>query len=111
VPGVCKWDRRSPDQDVLLSRLKCIVDEVFAPDLLGPMEIVDEEPLIGGRLGLDCVDALEPSICVEEEFGVALCRDGEPHKALASVGRLADFIVAGGRPSVMEPPVLRYRFR
>jgi acyl carrier protein len=94
---------RGPDQDLLLLRLKHRVAGLFRPDLLQPDRIGNDEVLMGGRLGLDSLDALELAICIEEEFGLALCGGEEWHRAFASIASLADFIHAGAPMGLAGP--------
>ena len=63
-------------------------------DLLEPDKISDHTPLNGGSLGLDSLDVLELSFCVEESFGVTLCHHDGSLRAFNSVASLADFICA-----------------
>ncbi len=80
------------DHDPLLSRLKLLIARKFR---LGDGKVADfasDEPLIGGRLGLDSLDALELAICVEEEFGVTIGSKVESNRAFANIASLACFI-------------------
>ena len=83
-----------PDQDTLLSQLKHLIADMFRIDIIEPDKIADDEPLIGGSLGLNHLDALELAICIEERFGVKICTLEESHHAFGSVTILADFIHA-----------------
>jgi acyl carrier protein len=95
---------RSLDQDLLPSRLKQLVVDMFRLDILEPEKIADDEPLIGGSLGLDSFDAVELAICIEEAFGIVLCSRGASHSAFASIASLADFIHACAPTSRACPP-------
>jgi acyl carrier protein len=64
-------------------------DKDFAPD-----SIDDGERLIGGRLELDSLDALQISLAVKDRYGVRIEGGPDSRKALATVTALADFIVA-----------------
>ena len=76
----------------LRTQLKRLVADLFLFGDLGADDLADEEPLVGGRLGLDSLDAFELAICIEEEFGVAICDQRETNAAFASIARLAAFI-------------------
>ena len=65
---------------------------MFRLDILEPDKIADHEPLIGGGLGLDSLDAVEFAMCLEEVFGITIHLREESHSALASIASLADFI-------------------
>jgi acyl carrier protein len=82
------------DQGTLLSRLKHLIADLFRIDIIEPDKIADDEPLVGGRLGLNHLDAFELAICIEERFGVRICSLEESHHAFASIASLADFIHA-----------------
>jgi len=94
---------RRLDQDLLTSQLKHFVADLFRCDLLEPDRIADDEPLLGGSLGLDSFDALELAICIEEEFGVAICGGETSHRAFNSVASLASFIHAAGKANLARP--------
>jgi acyl carrier protein len=83
----------------LRSHLKHLVAEMLGLDLLDPNTIANDEPLVGGSLGLDSLDVLELAICVEEEFGIAMCGGKESDRVFASIASLADFINTGARTS------------
>ncbi|HTE41314.1 MAG TPA: hypothetical protein VK629_10800 [Steroidobacteraceae bacterium] len=68
-------------------------DKDFAPD-----SIQDGERLIGGRLELDSLDALQISMAVKDQYGVRIEGGPDSRRALASVDSLADFILAN-RPA------------
>src|SRR5438876_407204 len=89
----------------LSSRLKHLIAALFRLDLAEPDNISDYEPLIGGRLGLDSLDALELAIRVEEEFGITIHTHEESHRAFASIASLTDFIHAraGARATFPAP--------
>ena len=81
-----------PGPDPLLSQLKQLLVDKFRLSESIAGKITRDEPLIGGSLGLDSLDALELGMCVEEEFGLTISSAAESHTALASIGSLADFI-------------------
>jgi acyl carrier protein len=95
-PSARRVKDRHFDQGLLLSQLKHLVADMFRLNLLDPDKIDANEPLTGGNLGLDSLESLELAICVEEKFGISLCRAGEPHGAFASIASLASFISDGG---------------
>lgn len=81
-------------QDPLPSRLKHIIVETLHLDDIEPDKIADDEPLIGGGLSLDSIDALELVVRLEREFGIKIGSSEESRSALASVSCLAGFIRA-----------------
>jgi len=68
------------------------VVEELRLDGLDPASIGDRQPLIGGELGLDSVDALELVVALEREFGIAMASEQVGGGALASVAALADWL-------------------
>ena len=82
------------DRDVVRSRLKHLVADLFRLDILEPDKLSDEEPLMGGSLCLDSLDVLELALGVEEEFGIALHGGGEWTRTLPGIVNLADHICA-----------------
>lgn len=86
-------------------RLKQLIADMFRMDILEPHKIAGREMLIGGRLGLDAEDVRELSFCIEEVFGVTICRHDGSLRTFASITNLADFILErmqttpAGRPS------------
>jgi acyl carrier protein len=98
------------DQGVLLSQLKHLITDMFRLDIIEPDKIADHEPLVGGRLGLNRLDALELALCLEEGFGIRICSLEESHHAFASIASLAVFIhthVKTNRTRSRRPPAVR----
>ena len=82
----------SPATDPLLVRLKRLIVSTLRLDDVDPDKIPDNEPLIGGGLNLDSIDALELVVSLEKEFGIKIASSEESRAALASVASLADYI-------------------
>jgi len=60
-----------------------------------PEELDGDAPLFGDEgLQLDSLDAVELVMIVEKHFGVAIADAAEAQHAFASIGCLADFILA-----------------
>jgi acyl carrier protein len=68
-------------------------------DLRGRSEadISDDEPLFGGRLGLDSLDALELAVALESRYGVAIPEGDEGRRVFASVSAIADYVAGGAK--------------
>jgi acyl carrier protein len=85
--------------DPLLARLKhLIVDTLHLEDIAAP-DIPDDEPLVGGGLSLDSIDALELVVRLEKEYGIKISSSEEAKAALSSVAALAAFIRKRADPS------------
>jgi acyl carrier protein len=81
------------DKTTLLPALKAMIVKECDKDFL-PDSIDDNERLIGGRLELDSLDALQISMAVKDRYGVRIEGGPDSRKALATVMALADFIIA-----------------
>jgi acyl carrier protein len=92
-----------PGEDPLRLRLKHFIVDTLKLNDIKADKITDDEPLIGGRIGLDSLDALELFICLEEEFGLMIRSGEESRAALVSIASLADFI----RTHVPGDPAVR----
>ena len=55
--------------------------------------LTDDEPLFGGKLDLDSIEALELILSLEKEFGIKIATSEESKKILANLGTLADSII------------------
>jgi acyl carrier protein len=78
--------------DPLTARLKLLIVETLRLEDVAPADIPDSEPLIGGGLSLDSIDALELVVRLEREFGIKIASSEEARSALASVAGLAAYI-------------------
>lgn len=68
-----------------------IVDVLNLPDV-EPQDIKPEEPLVGGRLGIDSIDVLEMVIMIEKDYGVKIDSRELGVKVFASLKTLAEHI-------------------
>lgn len=85
--------------DPLIARLKQLIVETLRLEDIAPGDIPDDEPLIGGGLSLDSIDALELVVRLEKEFGIKIASSEEARHALASVAALAAYVRLRGDPS------------
>lgn len=85
--------------DPLLAQLKILVVETLRLEDVVAADIPDDEPLIGGGLSLDSIDALELVVRLEKEFGIKIASSEESRVALASMASLADYIRKHADPS------------
>lgn len=81
-----------PDHDPLFTQLKQLIVARFRVNSVTTDGLTRDEPLIGGRLGLDSLDALELGLQVEEIYGCVPVSAEESHRAFATLGSLADYI-------------------
>ncbi|RTZ95455.1 MAG: acyl carrier protein [Deltaproteobacteria bacterium] len=68
-----------------------IIDALDLVDVT-PDDIAADEPLIGGKLGIDSIDVLELVMMVEKDYGVLIDNQELGTKVFASLGALAGFI-------------------
>jgi acyl carrier protein len=76
----------------LEDELKSIILSELKIKDVAPSDFGDDEPLFGGRLGLDSLDAIEIIMIVKKHFGIEIKNRNEARKYLESVRTLAEFI-------------------
>jgi acyl carrier protein len=59
-----------------------------------PDEIDPDVPLFGTGIGLDSVDAVELVVSLEDEFGLPASTKGFDKRAMRTVGKLVDLVLA-----------------
>ncbi|HEY8711351.1 MAG TPA: phosphopantetheine-binding protein [Thermoanaerobaculia bacterium] len=79
-------DLRRKLKELLIERLKF---EDMSPD-----DIPDDEPLFGGGLGLDSIDALEIVVMLESEFGIKVKNETSARDSFRSISTLANYVEA-----------------
>jgi acyl carrier protein len=85
--------------DPLTSKLKQLIVDTLRLEDIAPGDIPDDEPLVGGGLSLDSIDALELVVRLEKEFGIKIASSEEARQALVSVAALTAYIRRNGDPS------------
>jgi acyl carrier protein len=85
--------------DPLIARLKQLIVETLRLEDVTPADIADSEPLVGGGLSLDSIDALELVVRLEKEFGIKIASSEEARSAMANVASLAAYVRERGDPS------------
>jgi acyl carrier protein len=79
---------------VTIERLKSMLVENCMVKV-DPQTILEETPLFGPEsIGLDSLDALQMTIAVEKEYGVAIGDPATARDALQSLGVLRDWITS-----------------
>lgn len=81
------------EEKELIEELKKLIIEKLRLEGLNPEDIKDEEPLFGGELKLDSVDALELAMHVEKIYGIKISDEQLAKEAFGSVKALANFIM------------------
>jgi acyl carrier protein len=80
--------------DPLAVRLKQFLVASLNLEDIAADTIDNDEPLLGGRIGLDSLDLVELTMCLEEDFGVTIHGRGDAGAVLANIGSLAAFVRA-----------------
>lgn len=81
------------NRDVLIPRLKTLMMECLHLEDIDLSDLEEDDPLFGGKLDLDSIEALELVLRLEKEFGIRIATSEESKKALQSLGTLADTIL------------------
>jgi acyl carrier protein len=83
------------DRPRLIADLKALIIEECDKGDVAPEQIDDNEEIMGGGLlDLDSLDALQIALAVKDRWGVRIEGGPDSRRAFASVGALADFILA-----------------
>ncbi len=85
---------QSMTREELIPRLKTLMLECLHLEEMDLSDLREDEPLFGGSLDLDSIEALELVLSLEKEFGIKIATSEESKKALQSLGALADTILA-----------------
>jgi len=85
--------------DPLIANLKQLIVDTLRLEDVAPADIPDNEPLVGGGLSLDSIDALELVVRLEKEYGIKIATSEEAKSALANVTALAAYIRERADPS------------
>lgn len=73
-------------------RLRRVLVECLHLEGLDPASIPEQEPLFGGGLGLDSVDALELVVALEREFAITVPSEDVGREAFANLRNLTAFV-------------------
>ncbi|MEY8761501.1 phosphopantetheine-binding protein [Chryseobacterium tongliaoense] len=76
----------------LKTELKHKIIEVLNLEDVSADEIKDTDPLFGGGLGLDSIDALELIVLLDKDYGIKLSDPKKGKEIFASIDTMAKFI-------------------
>lgn len=82
------------DRSELISQLKILMVETLHLEDVDLADLTEDEPLFGGTIDLDSIEALELILRLEKEYGIKISSSEESKEALANLGTLADTITA-----------------
>ncbi len=79
----------------MLDELRSLLIDELNLEGVEPEDIKDEDPLFGGGLGLDSIDALELAIVIERNYGIKIkSGDDKNEEIFSSLSALAKHIEA-----------------
>ncbi|MBN1495395.1 MAG: acyl carrier protein [Spirochaetes bacterium] len=81
----------------LLAELK---DKIIATlDLIDvtPKDFIEDDPLVGGKLGLDSIDVLELAMMIDRDYGIKIDNKELGQKIFATLRTLAEHILSQRR--------------
>jgi len=78
--------------DPLVDELEHLIIKHLNLEDVEPASVTATEPLFGGGLGLDSVDALELVMLMETTYGAKIESSESGRKAFATLGSLATFV-------------------
>ena len=78
--------------DELIEELKVKVISTLSLLDVQPEDIKEDEPLVGGSIGIDSIDILELVLMLEKDYGVKIESKEMGVEAFASVRALAGFV-------------------
>ena len=78
----------------LHQQLKELIVEALQLESVDPASISDSDPLFGGGLNLDSIDALELATAIARKFDITVEQDQETRDAFRSVNHLVAYITA-----------------
>ena len=76
----------------LIGELKVKIIQTLGLIDVGPVDIKDDSPLVGGDIGIDSIDVLELVMMIEKDYGVKIESKELGVKVFASVRALATHI-------------------
>jgi acyl carrier protein len=76
----------------LIGELKVKIIQTLGLIDVGPEDIKDDSPLVGGDMGIDSIDVLELVMMIEKDYGVKIESKELGVKVFASVRALATYI-------------------
>ncbi len=62
-----------------------------------PRDFIDDDPLVGGKLGLDSIDVLELAMMIDRDYGIKIDNKELGQKVFTTLKTLAEYIHAHRR--------------
>ena len=76
----------------LITELKVKLIDTLAFEDITPDDIVEQDQLVGGELGIDSIDVLELVMMIDKDYGVKIDNKELGEKVFANLTSLARFI-------------------
>jgi acyl carrier protein len=90
--GILKLKERANVEE-LKEQIRALIISSLELENITESQIDDSEPIFGGGLGLDSIDALELGVALQKRFGVKFsATNADNRKHFASVNALAGYI-------------------
>jgi acyl carrier protein len=77
---------------ILVNELKIKIIDTLAFEDITPDDIVEQDQLVGGELGIDSIDVLELVMMIDKDYGVKIDNKELGEKVFANLTSLARFI-------------------
>ena len=75
--------------DTLIEELKEKIIQTLNLEDVAPGDIQEDDPLVGGELGIDSIDVLEMVMMIEKDYAVTIDNRELGEKVLSTLGTLA----------------------
>ena len=91
-------DNRTRELAEIRQKLKVLLIENLNLQEVSVEQVADDEPLFGGNLGLDSLDAVEIVVILQRHFGVEIKDMEVGRQVFQSVNSLAEYIYEKTHP-------------
>ena len=78
--------------ELLINELKEKIIETLDLIDITPDDFKEDEPLVGGKLGIDSIDILELAMMIEKEYGIKIDNKELGQKVFSTLRALAEHI-------------------
>jgi acyl carrier protein len=92
VWGIKRRESKGKNMDELIEELKVKIISTLSLLDVQPEDINEDEPLVGGGIGIDSIDILELVLMLEKDYGVKIETREVGVEAFASLRALAGFV-------------------
>ncbi len=91
-------DKQSTELAEIRQKLKVLLIENLNLQDVSVEQVTDDEPLFGGNLGLDSLDAVEIVVILQRHFGVEIKDMEVGRQVFQSVNSLAEYVYEKTHP-------------